>query len=64
MAVANNALLGALLGTLIEQNVITRLQLMHAITTARRTVNSAKDSPAHASADVVLANLQNRFPVT
>jgi hypothetical protein len=63
MAVANNALLAGLIGLLIDHNAITKIQLMNIIATARREVNTVRDSPAHESADVVLANLQKRFPI-
>jgi hypothetical protein len=63
MAVATNALLVELIDALVRQDVVTRMELMHIIDAARRSVNATKDSPAHASADVTLAKLQSRFPI-
>jgi len=63
MAVANNALLAALIGALIDQKVITGLQLMNAITAARRDVNRVQNNPPYRDADLILATLQKRFPV-
>jgi hypothetical protein len=63
MAVASNALLAGLFGFLIDQNIITRAQLGNIIATAHAEVIGVRNSPAHESAGVVLANLQKRFPV-
>jgi hypothetical protein len=63
MAVATNALLVELIDALVRQDVVTRMELMHIIDAARRSVNATKDRPAHASADVTLAKLQSRFPI-
>jgi hypothetical protein len=63
MAVATNALLAELIEALVKQDVVTRMELVHIIDAARRSVNATKDSAAHASADVTLARLQSRFPI-
>jgi hypothetical protein len=63
MAVAANALLAELLEALVRQDVVTRMELTHIIDAARRSVNATKDNPDHASADVILATLQSRFPI-
>ncbi len=63
MAVASNALLASLIKALIDQNTVTRLQLMQIIAAARREVNANQTSPAHRDADLILDGLQKRFPV-
>jgi predicted transcriptional regulator len=63
MAVATNALLAELVDALVKQDVVTRMELANIIAAARRSVNTTKDSPAHASADVTLAKLESRFPI-
>jgi hypothetical protein len=63
MAVASDALTCALIQTLVDQKVITKFQVVNAINAARREVNTIKDNPAHRDADLILANLQERFPV-
>ena len=63
MAIANNAFLGTLIQTLLDKNVITRVDLMNIIGVARRDVSQIKVSTIHRDADLVLAKLQKRFSV-
>jgi hypothetical protein len=63
MAVANNAFLNTLIQTLLDKNVITRVELMNIIGAARRDVSQIKVSTIHGDADLILAKLQKRFPV-
>jgi hypothetical protein len=63
MAVANNAFLGALIQTLLDKKVFTRIDLMNMIAAARRDVNRIQDDPSHRDADFILGLLQKRFPV-
>jgi len=63
MAIANNAFLGTLIQTLLDKNVITRVDLMNIIGAARRDVSQIKVSTIHRDADLVLAKLQKRFSV-
>jgi hypothetical protein len=61
MAIANNAFLGTLIQTLLDKNVITRVELMNIIGAARRDVSQIKLSTIHRDADLILAKLQKRF---
>jgi hypothetical protein len=64
MAIASNALLAEIIQILVDNKVINRIQLMNAIATARRRVNTVPDrSEHHAAADGLLDTLQKRFPV-
>ena len=63
MAVANNAFLGTHVQTLLDKNVITRVELMNIIGAARRDVSQIKVSTIHRDADLILAKLQKRFSV-
>jgi len=63
MAIANNAFLEILIQTLLDKNVITRVELMDIIVTARRDVSQIKFSTIHRDADLILAKLQKRFLV-
>jgi transcriptional regulator CtsR len=62
MAVASNAVLAGLIQVLLDQKVITGMQILILLTNAQRDVNSVADSDAHASAGVVLQSLLTRFP--
>jgi hypothetical protein len=48
--------------TLIDQKLLTKLQILDVFVAAQREVNRVQDSPAHDSARVVLKNLLARFP--
>ena len=64
MGIAANAMLGELVDLLIKKQIISRNELMNAISMARRRVNTGADrSDHHGDADSLLEALQKRFPV-
>ncbi len=64
MAIASNALLGEIIQILLDQDIIKRIRLMQAISSARRRVNTVSDrTEHHAAADRILETFQKRFPV-
>ena len=51
------AFLGTLVRTLLDKNVITRVELMNIIGAARRDVSQIKVSTIHRDADLILAKV-------